>query len=102
MGTFGSFHLIINNKPYNDCYRHAHEFKDIDSFCGEVLLLHFFKWTPSTNANISSRHHAHLGKTLHMSSAKISNLRGVLAVRSALCQYCALKVKYILNVGGSK
>ena len=50
-------------------------FVDADYFEGEVLLLRFvFKKASSKNANISSRYHSHVGKTLNRFPSKIPTL----------------------------
>ena len=51
MTTVWSCHLIVNRTLPHDG-RHVRDFIDADFFIGEVLVLQFFKWTPTTNANI--------------------------------------------------
>ena len=71
MTTIGSCHLIVNNKLAMTVSVTSQR---LAFFVGEVFLHYFFKWTPSTSANIFSHYFAHFGKTLNISTANNSNL----------------------------
>ena len=70
MKTSGSCHLVINRNPM----------MIVGTFVTLQMLVFlwggtstpFLKWTPSTNTNVSSRYHAHFGKTLDIFPANIS------------------------------
>ena len=67
MATFWSCHLIVDRKLPDD-RRRARDFIDTDFFVGKILLLYFFKWTRSTNANNFSCYYTHFGKMLDVST----------------------------------
>ena len=90
MTNFWSCHLIVNRKRSDDC-SHVCDFIDVDWFRRGGISTLILEWTPCTNAKFFSRHYAHFGKPLNISTANDSTSAVVSRAKIAF-YYCKIGV----------